>query len=112
MDGRSRQNPAYRPTKERAPILGRVLLLGAALAIAWATDVSAETPRSRPTALGETPPPTHGARVRAGAGAPSRPAAVMWGATGAVVALAALGLERARRRRRRLDTRSSARPRP
>src|SRR4051812_14922722 len=44
MDGRSRQNPAYRPAKERAPIPGRVLLLGAALAIAWATDVSAETP--------------------------------------------------------------------
>src|SRR3954447_21804118 len=27
MDGRSRQNPAYRPAKERAPVPGRVLFL-------------------------------------------------------------------------------------
>ena len=44
MDGRSRQNPAYRPTKERAPISGRVLVLGAALALTSSGSVSAETP--------------------------------------------------------------------
>src|SRR4051794_13113684 len=38
MDGRSRQNPAYRPTKERAPISGRVLVLAAALLVATSAD--------------------------------------------------------------------------